>query len=758
MKTLSRVAAQKIERVRALGYAEARRRKIAGCHPKAVLDALVETTVVACDLFHLSAHSEASSGDDFYLSNIEVEFKGVKRSSLAPFDADIGRILSLAEPVNAAEGVKFSFPSGHECIAELLSDFWQDAANEFEPMWGGDAASSVDPAAVSNDIAEEFFESLRHALDAVVQVDARDTFTIRVVQTGNLQQVVDQHQVDYALGYWLPATGLYSLPSEVARDEFETLLKTTVKTPRVRQQSHTNVWTRLAGLVCQPTARSLQFSFVGEYEFVNELEKKVWPHGEYAHIFMVPLSSHDFSPFAPRTVAHVYKGFEVNSELDLEQLLLWRYRATLLFAERLRREYCHVVARHLAKHLLAKTAENGRLNDELRQLAAIFCMPLITADPASRPSESLLADLNRALNARVAVGIVERSLQWLQVIDDCGSRLKINWPSGRLADVIAIQVWLARELDAHIREVHIFEELNKEKERIDQALEQIKESSASIELLLNQDPDASKIYDRLAEMKKKELFSGSPPHQHAKEVTVLGSSLRQGHNKCHDIHCKLCPNEELRRVECLFLLPEQSLKLNESVESIASVRVRAAQKFVRYCAMTEVDGNETGAWEWVKRAAEAAGQDRVNLACIIAVLFGWIEDVRTSGISEFRRELGLPLNWRFRWPLMLKSMAMLATPKENTPGSIELSQNNRDLIFVLRGASYCWFQSKVAEAKSYNRMRASQAEGDRLEHVAGAFGFVCLPIHDQDGVEHKVLDDGALRWTWKTVLLQGKGR
>jgi hypothetical protein len=734
---LDPTVARRVERILALGYTEARRRNAAGCHAEAVVDALLESTVAACDLHHLSTHTDCSNPQSFYLSHVELDIHGACISSLAPFDKDIAGILKMEQPVDLNEGMKLGLPIGRNCLTNPLTEFWKNAATELEISAQSNQESSLDPPDVSDDIAYEFFESLRHALDAVVQVDTKDTFTIRVVRATEPQQVVDGHRVPYALGYWLPATGLYRLPADVARDKFETLLKTTVRTPRIRQQSHTNVSTCLAGLVCQPTVRSRQFSFVGEYDFINELETRVWPHGDYAHIFMVPLSNHDFSPLPPHTVAHVYKGFPEDLEPDLEQLLLWRNRATLLFTERLRREYCHTVARHLATYLLAAIEDHQGLNRELAQLASIFCMPVVSTGVAASLPDSLAANLSQAVKAGVAIGIAERSQQWLHLIAPCGSRLKVDWPVGRPADVIAIQVWLARELDGRIREGHIQTELEREKDRIDQAVEHIKASTAAIENLLNQDPNAVKIYDRLAEMWRKEVFAGEHPHEEAKEITLLGHEFRQGHNICRHDDCIRCPDEEHKRVMFLF-------------------EPLAAERFVSHCRETAVDENERGAWAWLKRAAEAAGHGKINLACVVALLFGRFDIVLTCGIANFEHTVTLPSAWRSRWPSMLKNMALLATPKiERASSSVELQKVNQDLIFVVRGPTYEWFDKTLQAAKRSRDMdtRVGQERGDRLHHVAGAFGVVSLPIADRDAIDAQVFDGNcALRFTWKNVL------
>jgi len=751
---------RRVERILALGYTEAVRRRTAGCHPQAIVDGLVEATVMACDLHHMFVHKGSPCPSNFYLSHVRLDIHGSSLSSLAPFDSDIAELFSLTEPIEIYENIRLFLPSGIGGLGHSLEGFWKVAVREFNLYQPLIPDSRSDPRIVADEIAEEFFASMRHAFDSIAQFDNKNTFTLRAEWTKEPHEVCKGEAVHYVLGYWLPATGLYSLPPHVPRDRFETLLRTTRSTPRVRQQSHTNVTTRLAALICQPGERSQRFSELGEYSFINDLELKVWPHGDYAQIFMVPFSSHDLSPQFPRTMAHAFKGFDESVQPDIEQLLLWRYRASLLFSENLRRGYCQAVGHHLAAFLLASGNTIEDLNADLRELAEAYSMPLVVAAVERSRGKSLESKLQKVAISAIDSRAAERSRQWLRAISETAQHLSINWNTNSLADEIAMQVWVARELDAQIRDTTLFQKIADQTDRIDNLVKGIQDATASIDDLLNEDPNAAEMHKRLIAMQQVGLFGRGLPHSGAQTVRLDNRVLRVAHNQCQR-KCSECDSEDLKRVACLFDIPEAQLFRNPNgtvdVNPEAPLIVRAAQKYISHCSKVPVDQNTTGTWVWVKRAAQGASDNQVNLACIVTLLFKWMETVNIDVSRECDYTVPLRLSskkWGSRWRSMLLNMARLATPRGKEIGvSISVKPEAQDLLFELRGMDFSWFDRSVNRARTAIPIRVSQASGDRLHQIAGAFGAVTLPIESVEDVEVRVIDGGAaLLWVWKNVL------
>ena len=102
---------------------------------------------------------------------------------------------------------------------------------------------------------------------------------------------------------------------------------------------------------------------------------------------------------------------------------------------------------------------------------------------------------------------------------------------------------------------------------------------------------------------------------------------------------------------------------------------------------------------------------------------------------------------------MLSSMRRLASPtREQVGHSVSVSLKDRDLVFVLRGPPYSWFNETLQKAQRYRTMRVVEGSGDRLHQVAGAFGIVNLPLEDNNKITAEVIDGFALQWTWKDVL------
>ena len=714
---------------------------------------------MACDLYHLFTHQGNPCPSDFYLSHVRLAAQGASVSSLPDFDNDIAALFELTRPISITKDMSLCLPVAPNCLANPLIDFWKIVVNELEIRPLPHEDPTLDSSSISSEIASEFYESMRHAFDSVTQADIKNTFTLRAEWTKELHLVSNGFGVHYTLGYWLPATGLLSLPPAVPQKEFEKLLKTTERTPRIRQQSHTNVSTRLAALICQPSARSDRFSNVGEeYSYLEDLEKIVWPHGEYGHIFMSPLPDHDLSSRFPRTVAHAYKGFPKGARPDIEQLLLWRYRATMLFAEGLRRGYCHAVARHLATHLLAQRKSLHDLNTELMELASVYSMPPMSAENAGQGAASVLSDLKEIISSPIAPGVAERSRQWLHAIDKPAANMRVIWNSTRTADTIAVRVWLARELDAQIRESMVLDQLAVEKNRIEDLANGIRQSTAVIDDLLNEDQEATRMYDRLIAMWRAGLFKPGIPHESSNKIRFEGYDFRQGHDKCSNHPCEWCDPEERRRIACLFEISvkEFEIDFNEQgdANAYADFRVNAARRYMAYCARTLVDGNRNGAWLWIKRAAEFANEGKVNLACIVTLLFAWVEKIETINFENLTTQLQLLPNWSPRWRSMLRSLARLATPRQETNGiSIDLRSEDKDLIFVLRGLDFSWFDKSYTDSRTHGPMRVNQASGDRLQQVACALGAVLLPVKDHDGIDVQTIENcGALKWTWKNVL------
>ena len=212
---------RQIDRLLALGYGEAQRRRSS----VARLDALLDATIALCDLFPPDL-----SQAQFYLSEVNLTQDGVALdSSLAPFDTStLGPILRAFGANTAIElsaGVILAIPQSAARLADPLRSYWEEAISHFHLFETGakanHAALEGAPHFDSETQHDDFLRNLRYVFDTVVAGDDSRTYTLQVERTRSFTfGVPGGTAVDYAIGYWLPSRRLYDLRTR-SHDPFE---------------------------------------------------------------------------------------------------------------------------------------------------------------------------------------------------------------------------------------------------------------------------------------------------------------------------------------------------------------------------------------------------------------------------------------------------------------------------------------------------------------------------------------------------------
>ncbi len=790
--TLAPGVNRKIDRLLALGYAEAKRRRSS---PVAQLDALMEVTIAVCDLFP----PESLATGDFYLSVVDLTLSTNSRkvSSLASFDDDLrsrlGKLGSGSCQV-PLDGFTLAIPQIAQGAEAQLRDFWADTARDL----GIDVSSTVSVSAENRarracepDDFPDFGRSLRHAFDAMLldewrivesaqDVQQQQAYTLRVHRGGS-HDVSDGVAVDYALGYWLPTGTLHRLctrkSSPLTQQDVSTLEKPLAPAPgeHARSQSHTNVETRLAGLVRHQAARSEILRADPRramFKAIDDVEKKAWGDTQPDHVFLMPIPDYDFGPVdngRPITIAHWYVG--ISGKPDLEWLLGLRQRASLIFVEALLRRYYTAAARVLASGLVSAAPdhideERKRLNRKLAGIAEAHCVSSELSLIQGTRTDNVLIDLQEVLRLDLAVTKEARSHEWIPKYQSTLASNRLHVGNGR--ERLQVLVRLIPALDREVRELEFNKEIAGELGRFKDAITELQDVYAQIHSLTVPDDDGERIWNRL--IATQELSAGQnvtgEVHQYSSQPKTLDNwpewSFVPGHAICEN-RCAICCEEEVRRVafvcgaplpaDCKDRTPAHFGDSGEWFSIQETSPQRNAGQFITFASGVSLRG-ESGALMLIKRACEISDYTAPKLASIVAVLLA--AGARLDPLIDvcvLDRPLSLLPDG---WPGALVGLAELSRHDAGarpSDGSIALAIEEHDLRFRFNGLdSYKWFNSVITEAAGASGplRSARRARSSRFASVVKAYGWrapLPLKVERVEKIRFELLSD-SLVCTW----------
>lgn len=769
---------RKIDRLWALGYTEAKRRR----SPLAQLDALLETSVAICDLF-----APPLQQNDFYLSVVDLRAGSDVVSSLAPFDSDLRQALqylaqgssefstddcTLAVPKVAAPKVTTAF----ECL-------WKEAVTDFGLNLRATLSArgrQQQPTHPDDDDSADFGRSLRHAFDAIfldewkaVDNDAATyrAYALRIHRDASAT-TINGHAINYSLGYWLPTRVLHYLStrsrSPLNPREIE-ILETAQMPPapyHARSQSHTNVETRLAGVVRNQAVRSSLLRKDpnrAAFDKIDALETKAWGDKQPDHVFLMPIADDHVGSGRPVTIAHWYIG--INGTPDLEWLVALRHRASIIFAESFLRRYYTAVARILAANLVLSmepmsSEERFALTSRLSEVAESYGIPPQVGLSDGMRDDNVLIDLKKILELDLSVAKDARSAEWSSKY--LRRLISIRLAPGGGLDKLEVRLRLIQALDREVRELEFNAKIAAELITLNRAIADLKDVHASIQIMAAPDDEGARIWKKLDAMRQ--LSSGGYTDDvHVYKdfpVSLNGWSewwFIPGHAVCAE-NCLCCKAEEVRRAAflCGVPLPPESKPREPLVFDSSEWKAADDSSQGRVRTFLEAFPGH-GALKIIKRACEDAHQPK--LATIVAVLMAAGATLQVHDeVDIFQTMKGTPE----AWPLALVGLAKLS--RHNAGGAklesrIALTIADSALLFKVTGNdSYEWFfteQEKASRAQG-PLSTATRANHSRFENVVNAYGWRSpLPLQI---VEVPMITFGAvsnptaLVCTWKDVI------
>lgn len=768
--------ARRIERLLALGYAEAARRKKSAV---ARLDALAEITAAVCDLL-----APPRPKDSFYLSHVDVLHDGkLAASTLAEFDKDIAGLLPDARrTVELFRPWQISIPEHAVAQAgQALVSFWNEAIGSL--CLSPNRPQGARIQAIPKDVASEFHATLRYAFDTIVEEDATNAFTLRVDPRGKEYKLTNEHRSSFLLGYCLPSSRLDDVTSKLAEAEIpqlsgtssteklsllETLLEPADKTQPFRSQSHTNVATRMAGLVLGQMHRSALLARPAAYtgprdttiplEVMIALEQAVW--GEVPDsIFMMPLTNDDFVGVAdsPRALAHWYRVLSVD-RFDIESLIAGHYRASMLFSEVLYQRYCKALGSALAAGILDGLSA-AELTGGLGWIASAYGVAdAYRVEVLPAESTSLLSRFKRLC----ACGATSHGSSWGQ---ECEARLqRLNLKFNLLRHTHETDVLLSvmrrlefeqgrRESGARLAR----EELLAELDRLHKSATEVLAIEDRVRERLGY-PEAPfttviKLQTPLFIADEVECFADCTA------ILVLNNIMCcPAHGTTHfneSITCPDCLAEEDRRVKVLFngrtdvaaakATACEAIKLDLDDE-------RAMQAFRNFV----MNGGITP-WEWLKQSCSEARSSRTDpsVACLVSLLFNRHAEVVWTDALESKwdyRIQGAPS----RWTVGLSAIAKLSLESREGKGTVSVDEiTETEITFGMAAPELdaSWLLQRIKQAQKTDVDRGHSG----ARNVAAAYTVTSgrLPEVDGDAFLHGVrlrASDGRIACTWKQIV------
>lgn len=408
--------AQAANRILALGYAEVRRRSA----DRAKLDALIEATVVACDIL-----APEPTGNQFFISDVSLAADGhVLGSSLATFDDDIRTQLGGRTPIPLDNGCNLYIPESAEALHFPLKEFWDELSLS---CYRYEDEASRAPVNVTDAVWDDFKHSLRVAFDAVAREAEEATYTLLVDRRLERMKVTHTFSANYALGYLLPTSTSLRLrdrpdpQKRFSTDDIQALesLWTPTNNGCLRSQSHTNVESHTAGVVRGQHARSrwlLNHGFLPEMDPRQTLEQKAWDTSPCTW-FMMPLTNHDVAPTAPvRVIAHAFRAvapdfFEPHSwkvGVSPVDMFALRHRLAIVFSEALYEEICRMLAEAIAEGAIRGGVAS--IGDRCNQIASTIGLSTVVRVHRPDAPETSLRHRLEDLIARHALPFTERDL------------------------------------------------------------------------------------------------------------------------------------------------------------------------------------------------------------------------------------------------------------------------------------------------------------------------------------------------------------
>lgn len=749
-----------IERLLALGCAEAQRRR----SPEAKLDALLETTVAVCDLCH------PNNPKDFYVSDVSVSFERLTRSSLPRFDRDIRqhleRLVGVRATLSTKGGVGIRIPRPAAGAAWPLKAFWAEALDKLSGSLGQTRGSTSESYAIPANVLQEFESSLRHAFDAVIDDDLGDAYTLRVHRAASCP-VTTSDSVDYALGYLLPSRALYELQTRNENDrldfweirKLEELFQPS-NGERVRAQSHTNVTSRIAGLVCHPDKREPFTEIPQRLQPVRDLERRAWRGKDPHHIFMMPISNEDLrcDGLPTRTVAHWYKAIR-EGRPDIEGLWLRRQRASRIFSDTLLRRYYTAVARVLADGLVkARSTRDGKpdyptINSILKATALAYSVSSqVELVESTQETIRLNQRIVTLLGLNLGAGLGHRSPEWLPLCKGAMDSSVLVWESRvREAEDVNVLIRLIRTLDAWVTRLTVQERIDSDLTVLSSGLSELSDTVNDIRDLIGVAHEADKAWRRLEQLTSLSDSAVPYPHEARESYVIDGWSFRKGHQVCGQ-RCDVCSQESDRRVAFLFDLPPSGATGNDALgcpvlnqarwaDSVADLDEQKAYRFVRFVEKEA----ETTPLEWIKRSCT---ERKPSLASVVTLLFLKGADV---GWSDCLKDYRLPLTGLARdWVRAIFAVAELSQGENeivhtSAKVTLELGTTEKYLKFNLQGPTnqwYSWLPKKVLPKLKRSAGIPLRQLSSRVREYIEACG--CRSADDAPGVRIEVSEDGRL--------------
>jgi hypothetical protein len=767
---MSRGLAATVDRLLAYGHA-----LLKGREPIGKIDVLTEITVAVCDLFPPSNLPD----DRFWLSDVRLIRNGREievASNLTPFDIENGirnalqdicppTPIKIESPRRSGETTEFRLVvpgSVPEEFQKELAPFWKQALRDLGsdiegiPAQYCGAVQNVDP---KDD--QDVLLTLRQILDTVAEGDT-NVYTLQVHRSGEHFCVSKNHRVDFALGYWLPSSRLFSLVTEngFGRKEIDDLEQLLKPLPReiLVTQSHSNVYTRKAGLVRNQAARKsylagklqLDETTRAKLSRVDELEKKVWGETEPVSVFMMPLVSYGCSgsESCTLTTGHCYLALRDRSP-NVEELITRRYRAVRAFTDGMYQRYCETVAKALARRII--DGDTTDLEQLASKISALYHVPskILVKDPATVGCDSpslaeRLRTLRTTLNRQEGP---EDEASWGPRVDLILKSLTLRWEHaarpteetdvlGRLGDSLELETG---RRDAPIRSL---------RERGLALFNQL------IEVLT----DAQKITDGL----RTSIDYPRAPWATVRQMRILHESsteyvcLSQGDpirpqegwefRKGHSFHtgeqtCD-CLKEASRRVAFLFgATPPERDSQPETPQDYswpagATHQQRDALAFVTFC---EKCGLSPG--EWIKRSCEKGSElASPSVAALVTLLFLLGARVRSDAVvrGKYRHKADREPLGSGEWTLSLSGIASLSK-QGTTRSEIELAfPTGGGIEFVLgKGKETILEYDKWLDPCRQDLVGKplNPADHSRRKEIAAAYMCTegCLPPPQADG-------------------------
>lgn len=472
------------ERILAMGYTEAKRRR----NMVAKLDALMDATAAFCDVYVETR--------EFFLPNVDLlyERESVSRT-IAEFDVWTRNVMPQRPTTGLSNGWSLNLPASikQEQIADLIG-WWTCCIKELNLNAQRPPAptfSAHDPNATN-----EFHRSLRYAFDAlpVRPGTTERLYTLRVDYGGHEYRLSEdgRYRDTRAMGYCFSASQARKLnlvapakderPEEVAShlakidagwdSRFECLEE--IQRPPADggpflTQSQNNMATRIATLVRNSGLRSEKLTrsavlwgsrngkeWLLERAAWQTLERRAFDRSERPLLYLMPLTNHEIigSDVLPETLALWFLA--VDSDLDVETLLERRFAACAAFSQVLYDRYCKAIGKEVATEIVHRSSS---LPGRLASLATAFRLAAVSANKSE--GATLSDELDR-LN--LAMG--DKPSQWAEATRAGLRETRIHVPDVRPTMLTDVLQRVRRSLDVEEGTQALIKESSEETRRL----------------------------------------------------------------------------------------------------------------------------------------------------------------------------------------------------------------------------------------------------------------------------------------------------